>query len=67
MPPYRKPPWLTPQAADAMRRAAALAVARRLDAADEARRVAWALHPALPAWMISEAVQAVLDDGDNPV
>lgn len=50
-----------------MRRAAALAVARRLDAADEARRVAWALHPALPAWMISEAVQAVLDDGDNPV
>jgi hypothetical protein len=66
MPPYRTPPWLTPQAAHAMRRAAALAVARRLDAAEEARNVAWALHPALPARMISEAVQAVLDDRNNP-
>lgn len=49
-----------------MRRAAALAVARRLDGAEEARRVAWALHLALPARMISEAVQAVLDGRDNP-
>ncbi len=60
MPPYRRPPWLTPDAAEAMRRAVELARARRLDAAAEARRVAWALHPALPARMITEAVEAVL-------
>ncbi len=48
-----------------MRRAAALAVARRLNGAEEARRVAWALHPALPARMISEAVEAVLDGGED--
>lgn len=65
MPPYRKPPWLTPQTADAMRRAAALAIARRLDGAAEARRVAWALHPALPARMITEAVEAILAGGEN--
>ncbi len=49
-----------------MRRAAALATARRLDGAAEARNVAWALYPALPARMISEAVQAVLDERDTP-
>ncbi|WPB86421.1 hypothetical protein [Sediminicoccus rosea] len=63
--PYRTPPWLTAQTADAMRRAAALALSRRLDAAEEARRVAWALHPALPAKMIGEAVQAVLQHGEG--
>ncbi|MBS7791333.1 hypothetical protein KTR66_15120 [Roseococcus sp. SDR] len=67
MPPHRTPPWLTSQAAEAMRRAAGLALARRLDAAEEARRVAWALHPALPARMISEAVEAVLEAGEGGV
>jgi hypothetical protein len=66
MSPYRNPPWLSSQAAEAMRLAAAMAINRRLNAADEARRVAWALHPALPARMISEAVEAVLDGEANP-
>ena len=58
--PYRKPSWLAREAADAMRQAAALAITRRLDAAVAARNVAWAWHPALPARMITEAVEEVL-------
>jgi len=53
-------PWLTPEAADAMQRAAEVALAHGLDAATAARDMAWALHPSLPALAISEAAEAVI-------
>lgn len=65
MSPYCNPPWLSPKAAEAMRLVATMTINRRLNGAEEVRRVAWALHPALPARMISEAVEAVLDDETN--
>ena len=65
MSPHRKTPWLTADAADAIRLAATLALSRRLDGVAAAREVAWSRHPALPARMISEAVAAVIADGEE--
>jgi hypothetical protein len=64
--PIAVPHWLGPPAAEARRLAATIAINRRLNAPDEARRVPPALHQSLPARMIPEAVEAVLDDEGNP-
>lgn len=60
------PTWLCPRILDDMRRAVVVARGHRRDGSESARDIARCHYPALPATMISEAVQlALAADGSS--